>query len=215
VAAQRTIAFLDLAGFTSLTDVHGDDTALGVIDTFLGVVGEALEPGVEVVKTLGDGVLLAADGPAPALRTAKRVVERLHALDGMPELRGGLHHGPVVDRDGDVFGATVNLAARLAAIAPRSGLSTTRETAGVAAELGLPVEPRGEVEVRGVHDPVEVYAIRPCDTGAHPAERDPVCGMRIVRGPDVLQRRHDGVTLWFCSEACVERFDQDPARYGT
>jgi class 3 adenylate cyclase len=209
VGAERTIAFLDLAGFTSLNDVHGDDTALEVIDTFTEVVRGALEQGVGVVKTLGDGILLAADGPEAALRTATRVVEALHAVDGMPELRGGVHHGPVVERDGDVFGATVNLASRLAALADRSALCATPIAARTAADLGLSVEPRGEVEVRGVHDPVEVFVIRPCDGGAHPAERDPVCGMRIVTGPDVRRRG----AAWFCSDDCAARFDRDPARY--
>ena len=209
----RTIAFLDLAGFTGLTDVHGDATAVSVADRFVSVVTEELAPGAVLVKTLGDGVLLSAPDPGAALRTATRVVERLHEAEAMPEISGGIWHGELIERDGDVFGAGVNLAARLAELAPASALVTTSEPARAASDLDLLVEPLGAILVRGVHDAVELFRVAPCDRRDHPAERDPVCGMRIRPGDGALQRPDGADTRWFCASGCAARFDADPVRY--
>ena len=112
-AAERTIAFVDLAGFTALTEVHGDNAAVDVLDTFNAAVRTAVgDSGAELVKTIGDAVMLAALTPAAGLVAVRQVFDACYATDAFPEPRGGLHHGPVVAKDGDYFGATVNLAAR-------------------------------------------------------------------------------------------------------
>lgn len=214
-SVDRTVAFLDLSSFTALTDVHGDQAAIEVVDRFLDAIHGALEPGVELVKSLGDGALLVADRPEAALRVGAQVLERLHGLPAMPEISGGLHHGPLVQRDGDVFGAGVNLASRLSGLAAPSTFVVTRRVAEAADHLGLSVSPLGSLEVRGVHEPVQAYAIAPCDTGEHPAERDPVCGMRLFPTPATVQRSVGGGTVWFCEQRCAQRFDEAPDRYGS
>ena len=123
-AGDRTIAFLDLTRFTALNDTHGDETAVGVLDLLLDAVEQAVEGHGRVVKTLGDGVLLDVATPGAAVEVAASISRRLHELDHMPELTGGVATGPVVERGADVLGATVNLAARLA------DLATAGEAAG-------------------------------------------------------------------------------------
>lgn len=208
----RTIVFLDLTRFTALTDAHGDQTAAAVIDRFTGAVATALEGHGRLVKTLGDGALLEVDDPATAIAVADDVSHQLHDSDQMPEVTGGIATGPVVDRGEDVLGAVVNLAARLADLAPAGELWVTEPAARAAAAAGWKVEPLGLVDIRGFHEPVAVFRVVLC----HPDDcvTDPVCGMRITPGVRTPQWTEDGRTRWFCSSTCEQRFRSAPHRYG-
>ena len=212
---EATVAFLDLTGFTTLNDVHGDRTAVAVLDQFLANVEDSLVQGVELVKSLGDGVLLTAPDPRTAVRVVVRIVEGFHGQDGMPDLSGGLHHGSVVEHRSDVLGHGVNLASRLADAAPASSLYLTREVADAATAEGLTVEPLGELELRGIADPVDVFALRACPSDGHDAEIDPVCGMRIRPVESAPHVAHAERTMWFCTEDCQKRFVEAPHRYPT
>lgn len=209
----HTVAFLDLSRFTALNDVHGDTIAVDVLDRFLACVGASLEGGARVVKTLGDGVLVEAPTPDVGVRVAARIIERVHDEAEMPDVAGGLHHGPLVHRDGDILGATVNLASRLADAAPASVLYTTVEPARAASAAGMRVEPLGPTEVRGLRDRVNVFAVSPCDHEASGVRTDPVCGMRITPGPNTARLDLGERTYWFCSSDCKDRFEADTDRH--
>lgn len=199
-----TVLFLDLSRFTALTDIHGDQTAVDVADQFISSATSAAdEVGGRLVKTLGDGALFVFDDPAAAIRAAEATSHRLHGVESMPEMTGGAATGPVIDRDGDVFGATVNLAARLADLAPAGELRVDDTTARAAAHDDWQVEPLGPVEVRGFHEPRTLFRLLLC----HPDDCvvDPVCGMRITPGPSTPSMTAGGAQLWFCSTTCQAR----------
>jgi adenylate cyclase len=203
-----TVVFVDLVRFTSLTDIHGDVTAADAAETLTRIVRESLAEGVELVKSLGDGVLLVAEQPVDGLRTASAVIEQLH--DGATGLdaRGGLHHGAVVWRGNDVFGTAVNLAARLAALAQPGMLVMTRDVAIHGTELGLDSSPLGEQLVRGLRTPIEMFQIDPC---LHKDDwvTDPVCGMRLRRTDALHPAGHAG----FCSPRCEGLYRSEPDLY--
>jgi adenylate cyclase len=209
----HTVAFLDLSRFTSLNDVHGDTIAVQVLDRFLACVDASLEGGGRVVKKLGDGVLVEAPTPDVGVRVAARIIERVHDEAEMPDVAGGVHHGPVVRRDGDILGATVNLASRLADAAPASVLYTTVEPARAASAAGMRVEPLGPTDLRGLLDPVDMFAVAPCDHDAAGVRTDPVCGMRITPGPNTARLDLGERTHWFCSSHCKDKFAADADRY--
>lgn len=208
--SPTTVLFLDLSRFTALTDVHGDQTAVDVADQFIAATSTVgASSGGRLVKTLGDGALLVFDRPDAAVRAADETSHRLHDLASMPEMTGGAATGPVIDRDGDVFGATVNLAARLADLAPSGELRVDEATARAAAEDGWQVEPLGLVEVRGFHEPRAVFRLLLC----HPDDCvvDPVCGMRITPGPSTPAITIDQEQVWFCSGTCRHRYESSLA----
>lgn len=93
--------------------------------------------------------------------------------------RRGLHHGPVVDRSGDLFGATVNLAARVAGQASGGQILATAVIAEAARDRGLRAVELGSFELRNVPEPVSLHEV---DTGAvpHGAVIDPVCRMVLL-----------------------------------
>ena len=109
--------FADIAGFTALTEAHGDLEAAQLVDDFCASVRAEMAGGSGTfVKTIGDALMLRIPDPAEAVRLGVRIVEGL-MYDQAPSVRVGLHHGPALERDGDYFGATVNVAARVSALA--------------------------------------------------------------------------------------------------
>ncbi len=210
---DTTVAFIDLSRFTMLNDVHGDGVAVDVLDRFISCVEDSLRDGAELVKTLGDGALLRGPDPRTLVGVMAEIVERFHDEDAMPDLSGGIHHGPVVQRGGDVLGRAVNLASRLADAAPPTALYATREVAEAAGSVGLEVEPLGALQLRGFVEAIDVFAVRPCPTDGHAVAVDPVCGMRINPGDETPRVVQGDRTAWFCSGDCERRFTSSPDRY--
>lgn len=202
---SRAVGFLDLAGYTSLTDVHGDATAVEVVARFCDVVRDALGPGDRLVKSIGDAVLVHSQDPAMLASLSARICATLDAEPAFPVLRVGLHAGPVVLVDGDVFGGTVNVAARLAAQA-RGGQVLASRTFSEALPAGRwPTTSLGDLPLKGLSDPVAVVELELCP---HPGQRlvDPVCGMAVdgeAAAATVTLGREQVV---FCSVACLVRW---------
>ena len=109
-----TFLFADIAGFTALTEAHGDEQAVDLVENFSAAVQAELPGcGGTHIKTIGDALMLAIPQPADAVQLALRITHQLMRRHGVPAVRVGLHHGTAIERDGDYFGATVNLAARV------------------------------------------------------------------------------------------------------
>jgi len=124
---SRGMAFVDLSGFTRMTESAGDAVAARLA-TRLGELAESAAAGQRgrVVKLLGDGAMLHFDDPLDAVRGALDLLESIDA-SGLPPAHAGVHAGPVIERDGDYFGRTVNIAARVSAVAaPRQVLVTAQ-----------------------------------------------------------------------------------------
>jgi adenylate cyclase len=131
-----TVLFADVSGSTSLYETAGDAAALEAISTCLAAARAATEAsGGRVVKTMGDEVMSIFPAPDAAANAAADMQTR---IDALPEVAGkklgvriGFHHGPVLQRDDDVFGDTVNLAARLVAQAKKGEIILSTDTAGL------------------------------------------------------------------------------------
>ncbi len=158
-AVEVTLAFCDLKDFTAYAETHGDAAAVAAIEQFaVAVSGELGEQG-HVVKALGDGYMLSFPGPEQAVGACLRTIERMHG-EGDLGVHAGVHTGVALYRDGDYFGRTVNLAARLLALAGSDELVASE--AVVAATRGqFDWRPGGEHRLRGVGEPVAVSRLRP------------------------------------------------------
>lgn len=212
MSVERTIAFIDLAGFTALTEVHGDDAAVDLVDGFLALVRDAINADAELVKSIGDAVMLSFPGPEVALDAVRNVFEACYAIDAFPEPRAGLHHGTVVERAGDWFGATVNLAARVASRAGSGQTFGTQPIAVAADRMGIDTVDVGEHALRNVLDPVALWAIELCPAHVD-LSVDPVCRMRVGCQAAIGRIRYKGVEYSFCSLPCVRAFAVAPDRY--
>jgi len=164
-ARPPTISFLDLSGFTRLTDSSGDDEAVVLATTLSDLVHRsASHHGGTVVKLLGDGVMFHFPDAAASVRCALDLVPEA-ARGDLPPARVGVHVGPVVFRDGDYFGRTVNVAARITDYArPREVLVSQAVVESVADASHVAFEPIGPVALKGVSEPVILHSAR--STGA-------------------------------------------------
>ncbi len=211
-----TFVFADIAGFTALTEAHGDEEAANLVSEFCDAVGDELPTtGGIHVKTIGDAVMLAIPDPSRAVQLGLRMTNELMLGHGAPEVRVGLHFGSAVHRFGDYFGAAVNLAARVSAEAKGSEVLLTAATAALApAPEGVFYEPRGRRSLRNVRDPVELFAAMRSDavTGAR-LPFDPVCQMAVDRDRAAGRLMYAGKAYFFCTLACAGRFAQAPERY--
>lgn len=211
---ERTIAFVDFAGFTALTETHGDYEAAAVMDRFVAIAQRSMSPTDEIVKTVGDAVMTASLTPRSAVEALTRLLGSCGSETGFPMLRAGAHHGPVICRRGDYLGATVNMAARVCDQARPGQLVVTSAVAGQA-ECGaanLRVEPLGTRRLRNIVNPVALYIVGTYDQSEH-EPIDPVCRMRIPTGRTARSLEHQGRRYWFCSDTCAETFSADPDTY--
>jgi adenylate cyclase len=148
------ISFLDLTGYTHLTEQQGDATAAALAETLAVLVARsAREHGGVPVKWLGDGVMIHFREPAGAVRSALGLVAQLPEA-GLPPAHVGVAAGPVVIQGGDYFGRTVNLAARIAAHATAGQVLVSRRVAESAAPEGVRFQELGELRLRGFARPV-------------------------------------------------------------
>lgn len=214
---QQTFLFADLAGYTALTEIHGDEQAADVASGLCEWARPLLaDYGAEEVKAIGDALLLRVHDPPAALHLAARMISEFGTRHRSLGLRVGVHTGTAVQRSGDWFGSAVNLAARVAGAAQVGEVLVTASTRdAVAGSL-----PEGEFRSRGrrtlkhVLEPVELFALT-AEAGASALAlpMDPVCLMAVDPQKGHGPIRHDRVDFFFCSEDCATAFTRDPRRY--
>ena len=207
--------FADIAGFTALTEAHGDEEAVALVTEFSDAVNAQLPPGAAHVKTIGDALMLRVPDPADAILLGLRITDRPMGEHGAPAVRVGLHHGPAIEREGDHFGTTVNVASRVSAVAAGGEVLLTGQTAALVPDLeGVLYESRGRVALRNVREQVELFAALPLGkAGPGRLPVDPVCRMAVDPNRSAGRLVHDGTAYFFCSLTCAGTFAQDPDRF--
>jgi adenylate cyclase len=144
------MCFLDLTGYTRLTEERGDEAAADLAARLAGLVRRsAQEHGGTPVKWLGDGVMFYFRAPKAAVLAAVEMVEVV-GRQGLPPAHVGIHAGPVVFQEGDYFGRTVNLAARIAEYARPGEVLVSQEVVDAADAAPVSFVEIGPVELKGV-----------------------------------------------------------------
>jgi adenylate cyclase len=153
------ICFVDISGFTDLTEQRGDEAAADLASLMGPLVRRTAERhGGKVVKYLGDGVMLyfghVEDAVSATLETVVAIADA-----GLPPAHAGIATGPVVFQGGDYFGRTVNLAARIMERAQPGQVLVSQEVVDRVGADGVAFEPIGAVELKGVSEPVPLHAV--------------------------------------------------------
>ena len=144
------ICFLDITGYTRLTQERGDDAAADLASTVARVVRRTCVPHHgKPIKWLGDGVMFYFDDPGPGVLAALEMLDALAAA-GLPPAHVGLHAGPVLFQEGDYFGSTVNLSSRIADFARPGEVLVSQDVADASQETGIVFNDIGPVELKGV-----------------------------------------------------------------
>jgi class 3 adenylate cyclase len=156
-----TFVFVDLAGYTALTEQRGDEAAAAVARRFQGAMcALSRRHGAWQVKSMGDGVMIWSSDPGRAIALAARAVEEVGARDDLLPVRVGVHTGPAVMRGCDWYGSAVNVAARLASEAGPNEALVSAATRDAARGKDAPVlSGRRELTLRGVPRPVSAWRL--------------------------------------------------------
>jgi adenylate cyclase len=151
MSKSHAFLFADLCGFTEFTRRHGDELGAELAVSFHERVRErAADERCEVIKSIGDAVMLRADDLEAALRVGSRLIA-LGESEGRLRVRVGVDVGPAVHRAGDWYGSTVNTAARVAdAAAPGELVLTERARAAVALGPRVRLLDRGTSHLKGL-----------------------------------------------------------------
>jgi adenylate cyclase len=156
-AHPPAIAFLDLTGYTALTEERGDEAGADLADRLATLVYEAAHPhGGHPVKWLGDGVMFYFQDPGAAVLTGLDLVERTPATVDV-RARVGINAGRVIFRDGDYFGRTVNVASRIADYARPGEVLVSDAVKEYWSGDAVRFEPIGPVVLKGLKEEVTLY----------------------------------------------------------
>lgn len=166
------IAFVDLAGYTRLTEEQGDEEAVEAVERFVDAVEMSLPDDARVLKMIGDEVMVIGDDPAALVEWA---VGFQVLYPDEPRARIGIHAGEVLYRDGDYFGREVNQAARVVARAAGGEVLVT-DAIVAAAGPHLAFDPIGAVRLKGFRDPTTLHVARLPE----PGEARPAASSRTV-----------------------------------
>jgi adenylate cyclase len=212
---EATFCFVDIAGFTALTDTHGELAAADLVDDFCQLVRKSIEPRGQFQSLIGDCAFLIFPDPVAAVHALSSLYETIADRDSFPVIRTGLHHGSALFRDDRHFGTTVNLAARVAAQAKGGHVLCTKSVADAVAAArmaNVEVQHQGRVSLKNLPEPTDLYELS-FSNFLREFAIDPVCKMQVdtrhAAGDLCLNDRR----YWFCSLACVERFVRQPASY--
>lgn len=160
VRRPPAVCFLDITGYTRLTEERGDEAAAELATRLATRVrASSREHGGQAVKWLGDGVMFYFPNPGDAVLAALDMVEGV-AADALPPARVGIHAGPVVFQEGDYFGRTVNIAARIADYARPGEVLVSQQVVDATDLDGVGLTAFGPIELKGVSQPLTLHSVR-------------------------------------------------------
>ena len=157
-----TMCFIDVTGYTRMTAEKGDAAAAQLAEQVARIVERtAMQFGGTPVKWLGDGVMVHFEEARGAVTAALEMLPALAAA-GLPPAHVGIHSGEVHFNQGDYFGQTVNLCARIADFARPGEILVSADSIAAAGEVaGVSFDEIGPVELKGVGGPVVLFTARP------------------------------------------------------
>ena len=212
---RRNFAFVDVSGFTALTELEGDERAVDVLTAFRALLRDICSRrGVWIAKWLGDGVMLVCVDTRPLLET---ILELHHVVSEVSEpvqtvsIRSGITSGDVILMEGDDYvGHCVNVAARLCDLAPGGEALADPSVLAHLPNWGV-AHAETHVALKGVERPVLASSIRMAQPGED-GSFDPICGLPMSH--DTAEEvAHDvrGTAVLFCSAGCLDTWRRRPS----
>jgi adenylate cyclase len=154
------MCFLDLAGYTRLTEERGDEEAAALAARLSDIVRHRpRQHRGEAVKWLGDGVMFRFRDPSGAVVSALDMVQDVPAA-GLPPAHVGVAAGPVIRQGGDYFGRTVNLASRIADHARGGQVLVSEPVVAMTSVPGVRFDGLGTIELPGLTRPIRLFEAR-------------------------------------------------------
>jgi adenylate cyclase len=184
LARPPAVCFLDITGYTRLTQERGDAAAAQLAGQLARIVQRtSVKHGGRPVKWLGDGVMFHFPEPGPGVEAALEMVEGVAAA-GLPPAHVGLHAGPVIFQEGDYYGQTVNVASRIAEYARPGEVLVTQAVVDASQDADVVFTEIGPVELKGVAGAMPLQAAHRASKGGP----DPLAGDAEPSAPPIATR---------------------------
>jgi adenylate cyclase len=218
VRVRRSFAFVDVQGFTALTELEGDERAVEVLTAFRALLRDVCaRRSVRIAKWLGDGAMLVCVETQPLLEA---IIELHHAAyESGPvadvSIRSGITSGDVILMEGDDYiGHCVNVAARMSDLAEGGEALADPSVMEDLPRWGCALVYR-DISLRGVEKPVRVASIGMA-APAKGGRLDPICGLPLSE-TTAEERAVDGTgeLALFCSSSCLDTWQRRPTSPGT
>ena len=209
-----TLMMADLCGYTALTETHGALAASEAVLRFVRLAREALVSGVRIVDSIGDAVFCAGDETVAVVRTALRLRDSVEREPDFLRASIGIHRGPIVEREGRVFGSAVNLTARVTAHAAAGQILCTEPVARMLeTSADVTCRPAETRRFKNLTRRVALFGVLPVSERTTTILIDPVCRMHVTPDGAAATLIHEGVSYHFCSAECARLFSDAPGLY--
>jgi adenylate cyclase len=214
VRVHRSFSFVDVSGFTALTEHEGDEHAVEVLTAFRALLRDiCARRGVRIAKWLGDGVMLVCVETRPLLATILElhyVVCQVSTPVQTVSIRSGVTSGDVILMEGDDYiGHCVNVASRLCDLAQGGEALADPAVMDAMPRWGVALLDK-EISLRGVEKPIRASSIGMA-TLENGRTLDPICGLPMseATAEEIVTDGQGNVTL-FCSPGCVDTWQRRP-----
>jgi adenylate cyclase len=210
---EQNVAILmaDLTGYTAMTDVHGGASAAKMVNKYMQLVDDALHGTTKVVQRIGDQIVMTAEKAEDIVVTARNINTSTLAEHEFLSIHAGIHYGSIFVDNGNLFGSTINIAARIMNLANRGQILCSKQlVAKIIDQSGFNLI--GSHKLKNVLEQIEIFELLLLDQTTQ-LSIDPVCHMQI----DATKREHvytlNDITYHFCSEQCKALFHNTPQSF--
>lgn len=210
---EKDLAILmaDLTGYTAMTDVHGGASAARIVNKYMKLVEQSRFGTTQVVQRIGDQVVMISEIPGDLVRTAVKLITIAHEQDFLP-IHIGIHYGPILIEDGNLFGSAINVASRIMNLAKGGQILCS---SAYVDELGAGVELEfisiGKHKFKNVLSHIEIYELSTIQS--NPFHIDPVCHMLVDPHKEDHVVTYQNEKFHFCSNHCMNLFTAYPESF--
>lgn len=211
---EKDLAILmaDLSGYTAMTDAHGGASASRIVNKYMQLVNNALYGSSKVVQRIGDQVVIIADTADDMVITAQNLnsltLEEHHFLS----IHAGLHYGPIFIENDNLFGSTINVAARIMNLATRGQVLCSSQFKTLLTDP-TKFKSVGSYSLKNLMmEEFELHELLQ-DQQSHSSHIDPVCHMHIDVSKSEFTYILDGMTYHFCGPHCRSLFKDSPISF--
>ena len=211
---ETVFLIADLAGFTALTEAHGDMSAANIVTRYVDIVKDNLYPGSELVERVGDEVLIVSNDASSIVQTAINLRDTIEEEQQFPCVHAGIHAGSALEKDGHYFSKALNLASRVAAHARGGEILCTDKIVELANDLrDITYQSLGLIQFKHVIEPVAVFEITVGGRVGECTLFDPVFHMHVQEETAIARLLFEDRMYYFCSFECAKAFAEHPKRY--
>ena len=201
---EENIAILiaDLSGYTALTETHGALSAADMIDRFMEIVNKSLIGDSKLHSRTGDEVVIVSPSADDLITTAILLIQSTSGERNFLQVHGGLHYGPILKRNENYFGTTINLASRIAASAGAGKFCCSSSYLdALKNKSAFTFHSKGRQRFKNLSEEPEVSELVISDlTSFH---IDPTCKMLVNEHENAVPHPTDP-EVYFCSKHCLD-----------